>query len=545
MKKYTKNRESQSRTVESNSNGFRQPPISEILQAYRNGTLGRSPIQRESIEEEDDLTSGQPPVSAILQQYSEKRQRYASEEDEEILQGKFDTAQRQEKTNNTGLPDNLKSGVENLSGYSMDDVKVHYNSDKPAQLNALAYTQGTNIHVAPGQEKHLPHEAWHVVQQKQGRVQPTMQMQGVNVNDNEGLEKEADVMGEKSVQMKFDNIIIDKGISNPIMQGKFSGDLESLSIDDIKKQIQEKYNVKPVFLLRLNDMRDNEEKIYSSIEEIATDLKLALKPAPMSLDPFGSGTEFNLDELKSKITPLYNIKIGKRPTRIQIINEIRKLYTEDKVEEIINLPEFVYGLQDLINSFQDEDFKQKTLIHQAQNISITPPLSLPISKFTLRHYTPLGTETEKPPFTTIKSSLALNIKKASMESGGHTNDIDWNRYGNIGNTFYLLCIDNNIVQKQGFLKQSKWYVEFPLDSIANMWLSSDWLDEKEIKGKAIRGTGVQIYENLLSMIKPKFPSSFKDLSVSSFIKFIENNFHNLEAKIPGNMDFTEADWKKA
>lgn len=196
MKEYTKNRESQSRTVESNSNGFRQPPVSEILQAYRNGTLGRSPIQRESIEEAEDLTSGQPPVSAILQQYSEKRQRYASEEDEEMLQGKFEITQRQEKTNNTGLPDNLKSGIENLSGYSMDDVKVHYNSDKPTQLNALAYAQGTDIHVAPGQEKHLPHEAWHVVQQKQGRVQPTIQMQGVNVNDNEGLEREADNIGE-------------------------------------------------------------------------------------------------------------------------------------------------------------------------------------------------------------------------------------------------------------------------------------------------------------------------------------------------------------
>lgn len=197
MKEYEKNRESQSRTVESNSNGFRQPPVSEILQAYRKGTLGRSPIQRESIEEDDDLTSGQPSVSAILQQYSEKRQKYASEEDEEILQGKFDTAQRQEKPNNTSLPDSLKSRVENLSGYSMDDVKVHYNSDKPAQLNALAYAQGTDIHVAPNQEKHLPHEAWHVVQQKQGRVQPTVQLQGVNVNDNEGLEKEADEMGRK------------------------------------------------------------------------------------------------------------------------------------------------------------------------------------------------------------------------------------------------------------------------------------------------------------------------------------------------------------
>jgi hypothetical protein len=72
------------------------------------------------------------------------------------------------------LPDELKTGMENLSGYSMDNVKVHYNSDKPAQLQAHAYAQGSHIHLGLGIEKHLPHEAWHVVQQKQGRVKPTI-----------------------------------------------------------------------------------------------------------------------------------------------------------------------------------------------------------------------------------------------------------------------------------------------------------------------------------------------------------------------------------
>lgn len=105
-----------------------------------------------------------------------------------------------ETANRTGLPDGLKSGIENLSGYSMDDVKVHYNSDQPAQLQAHAYAQGADIHLASGQEKHLPHEAWHVVQQKQGRVAATLQMQGgVQVNDNAGLEREADVMGSRAL----------------------------------------------------------------------------------------------------------------------------------------------------------------------------------------------------------------------------------------------------------------------------------------------------------------------------------------------------------
>jgi N-acetylglutamate synthase-like GNAT family acetyltransferase len=108
------------------------------------------------------------------------------------------------KSNDTGMPDQLKSGVENLSGMSMDHVKVHYNSSQPAQLNALAYAQGSDIHIGPGQEKHLPHEAWHVVQQAQGRVQPTTQMKAaVPVNDDPGLEHEADVMGDKAMQMKL------------------------------------------------------------------------------------------------------------------------------------------------------------------------------------------------------------------------------------------------------------------------------------------------------------------------------------------------------
>lgn len=107
----------------------------------------------------------------------------------------------QKKENHTGLPDNLKIGMENLSGMSLDDVKVHRNSDKPAQLQAHAYAQGIDIHLGPGQEKHLPHEAWHVVQQKQGKVKPIMQMKaGVNINDDESLENEADLLGFKAKQ---------------------------------------------------------------------------------------------------------------------------------------------------------------------------------------------------------------------------------------------------------------------------------------------------------------------------------------------------------
>ncbi|GEM_PF-2922740 len=231
MREYTRQPERQSRTLDSNPRASKQAPIADILQAYKDRTLGR-PIQRTSAEDEDLLqakSANQASIHDILQRYKETTQRYASnekdellqdnfetaqravEDNDELLQGKFDSSsnaeqvpiQREVKPNNTGLPDNLKIGIENLSGYNIDDVKVHYNSDKPAQLQALAYAQGTDIHLAPREEKRLPHEAWHVVQQKQGRVKPTVQMQGIQVNDNEELEHEADVMGEKAVKIKL------------------------------------------------------------------------------------------------------------------------------------------------------------------------------------------------------------------------------------------------------------------------------------------------------------------------------------------------------
>ncbi|HAS40308.1 MAG TPA: hypothetical protein DCS93_07505 [Microscillaceae bacterium] len=102
-----------------------------------------------------------------------------------------------------GLPNSMKNNMETLGGVDLSDVKVHHNSGEPQKVGALAYAQGTDIHLAPGQEKHLGHEAWHTVQQKQGRVKPTtVQGKGFAVNDDPQLEKEADVMGEKATQMK-------------------------------------------------------------------------------------------------------------------------------------------------------------------------------------------------------------------------------------------------------------------------------------------------------------------------------------------------------
>src|SRR5258708_2010375 len=104
-----------------------------------------------------------------------------------------------------GLPSGLRHGLEQLSGFDLSGVRVHLNSSQPAALDALAYAQGSEIHVAPGQERHLAHEGWHVVQQLQGRVRPTLEAGGVSMNTDPRLEREAEVMGTRE-QSAGDNV---------------------------------------------------------------------------------------------------------------------------------------------------------------------------------------------------------------------------------------------------------------------------------------------------------------------------------------------------
>lgn len=103
---------------------------------------------------------------------------------------------------------NIIKKMENHFNSDFSNIKIHENSTTASNINALAYTQGNDIHFAPGEfnpsttkGKHLlSHELTHVVQQRNGRVKPTREINGMPINDNLSLEREADTNANKIIQ---------------------------------------------------------------------------------------------------------------------------------------------------------------------------------------------------------------------------------------------------------------------------------------------------------------------------------------------------------
>jgi len=75
------------------------------------------------------------------------------------------------------LPAELQSSLGSSLGVDFSQVRV-FEGPHVSSINAVAFTRGAEIHFAPGEYRPgttagrelLAHEAWHVVQQQQGRV---------------------------------------------------------------------------------------------------------------------------------------------------------------------------------------------------------------------------------------------------------------------------------------------------------------------------------------------------------------------------------------
>jgi hypothetical protein len=104
----------------------------------------------------------------------------------------------------TMLEGEIRAAAEAFFGTELPDVELHF-GPLPAALNAVAFAQGNHIHLnadcaAPFSRRSLEilgHELTHVIQQRQGRVRADLLVHGLPVNQDAGLEWEAQEMGRR------------------------------------------------------------------------------------------------------------------------------------------------------------------------------------------------------------------------------------------------------------------------------------------------------------------------------------------------------------
>ncbi len=168
------------------------------------------PLQRmEEPEEEPEQMKAAQPLQRMEEPEEEPEQMKAAQPAQRSIQRK--PVQKPSSGSGSSMPGGVRAKMEKSFGTNFSNVSIHTDSVQAKSIGALAYTQGSNVHFAPGQydpqsrsgQALLGHELTHVVQQRAGRVAVPQQSKGAPINADPALEKEADEMGARAAQGKL------------------------------------------------------------------------------------------------------------------------------------------------------------------------------------------------------------------------------------------------------------------------------------------------------------------------------------------------------
>lgn len=177
-------------------------------QIQRKAAIQRMPEDEEELQLKADPAQRMPEEEE-LQLKADPAQRMP---DEEELQLKAEAPVQRKSTASNKMPEDVQAKMESAMNADFSDVNIHVGS-QASDVGALAYAQGNDIHFAQGKfdphsqsgQELLGHELAHVVQQRQGRVQPTTEVGGLPVNDDPKLEQEADNLGRQAASLKLED----------------------------------------------------------------------------------------------------------------------------------------------------------------------------------------------------------------------------------------------------------------------------------------------------------------------------------------------------
>ncbi len=251
-------------------------------------------------------------------------------------------------------------------------------------------------------------------------------------------------------------------------------------------------------------------------------------PGPSAAVSSGSGGSSLRPGLPELIEKVYADN-GRHPTAAHFV-EALQAFTGGDAEAVINDPQFAWELMRIVGEASGKNLHQQIVQAKGSRLQYNRAAvySMP---WTLRHYTSSRNQAKQvvpPGYTKLKSTLELTVSQITKSE--NTNDSDWADIGNVGFSFYLLCV-NGQAPKRSFLSTCTHYAEFDFESIPSMFVSGDMLGaaKGEKKQPGLRGSGTEVKQGLCS------EAGIDRSNPAAFLSGLDSHFGNFEVKVPGQL----------
>lgn len=241
-------------------------------------------------------------------------------------------------------------------------------------------------------------------------------------------------------------------------------------------------------------------------------------------------------------------EFSNRSVKDDVFNFLEAQKKDFELEEIVNATKTIEFSSELMKKINPNMFNKIRSVDLKGEDCLSKVDASVWNRYTIRHYTqknPSSFNGEIKSYLTMFAEGVLLDRSYDLNQSGHTTAQDWDRIGNVGDTFYSLFFDGESATGivPAFIKKAKYYVEWTLDEFSGeCWASSDWLGLQDPKAVYVGCSA----GNIKKLIASSLCVGNEFVPVGSWMKVrLENptaylkGFTNFEIKKHGSFRFSQ------
>lgn len=434
------------------------------------------------------------------------------------------------------LPEETLTQMSHGIGADFSDVKIHSNSQRATDAGALAYTQGNDVHFAPGQydpsstngQELIGHELTHVVQQREGRVEANNKINGLPLNDDKGLEKEADEMGAHVSQRKVGSSASSfqtasaPGIT-PLQRFKWPWEKDKVKTPEETEKEKEEFKKKnygpQTYNTSFTSGSGFEATYLPSSNTLNVTVRAAVRFADTLTGAAGSYTSPNEFMAKEKIIPIIN----SLPPDIQ--SSVIPFFQWKEKEKSIHFAKLKLNLDEVKNLWEKTGLSLQVNEPGWEDVKASPKVNIIIKEGAATTKKDAGGKVDEGGSDHLQMEV---VKQLNAVEAAQVEKIIYDYYEKEKG----ICLDTSKLGTRGvraYLGNESGSKDRKLDSHNNfMSLESDRIDDPQTKKFNAQVT----FENNKSSLSPEGAASLEQF-LSNPELFMDNSGNQIITKLHG------------